>query len=262
VSTHLNDRKRIDALAQAKVDVICIDSSNGDSVFQIETLRYIKEKYPKIDVIAGNVVTPKQAKHLIENGADAIRVGMGSGSICITQDALGVGRSQGSAVYDVAKYATLKCGIPIIADGGISNAGHIAKALILGASTVMMGSMFAGTDESPGQMIIKDGIRLKQYRGHGSKACRKEPSTIERYLMGGNDIFVPQGVVGTVASKGSLKEFVPMLAKSVKHTLQHLSVKNLSDLLSDVITDQIRVERRSIQSQREGTVHNLFSYEK
>lgn len=262
VSTHLNDRDRIDALAEAKVDVICIDSSNGASVFQIETIKYIKEKYPNIEVIAGNVVTKEGAKLLIDNGADAIRVGMGSGSICITQDALGVGRSQGSAVYDVVSYATHERGIPVIADGGISNSGHIAKALILGASSVMMGSMFAAIDESPGAVIVKDGVRLKQYRGHGSKGCRKEPGTLERYMMGDNDVFVPQGVVGTVASKGPLKEFVPMMAKSVKHTLQHLSVKNLNDLNAETIVGNIRVEKRSMQSQKEGTVHHLYSYEK
>ena len=121
--------------------------------------------------------------------------------------------------------------------------------------------MFAGTDESPGEMIIKDGVRLKQYRGHGSKACQKDPSTLERYMMGKDNIFVPQGVVGQVTSKGSLKHFVPLLAKSVKHTLQHLGVKNLSDLSADVRTGDIRIEKRSVQSQKEGTVHNLYSYE-
>jgi IMP dehydrogenase/GMP reductase len=431
VSTHLDDRTRIDELVKANVDVLCIDSSNGDSKFQHETIKYIKECYPDIDVIAGNVVTITQAKHLIDAGADALRVGMGSGcfgpqtpvlmadgsykpiidiekgdrvinmngepvsvlgknsqgirnvielkmsewhggaiyvtpdhkfwmfddqydglplfdnrynwrpignsigkkiytsmvkkdillsesrcnwnpshtmitqnlpnnwypsnklsakdvsdpmevwdiqvdcpthsfivcnsivhnSICITQDTLGVGRAQGSAVYEVSRYATGQRGIPVIADGGISNAGHISKALLLGASTTMMGSIFASTDESPGSIVVKDGIRLKQYRGQGSKACRKEPSTLERYNMGKDSIFVAQGVVGHVLATGSLKHIVPILSKSVKHTMQHLGVKNLTHLSSDVITGIIRVEKRSMQSQKEGSIHNLYSYE-
>ena len=261
VSTLPEDRRRIDALAAAKADIICIDSSNGDSVFQLDVIKYIKERYPHIQIIAGNVVTQEQAESLIDAGCDALRVGMGSGSICITQDSIGVGRAQGSAVYDVARYASER-GIPIIADGGISNGGHIAKALVLGASTVMMGSMLAGTDEAPGEIIVKNGARLKEYRGHGSKACRRDPSTIERYMMGNDDVFVEQGVVGHVPSKGPLHKHVAKLAKSVRHTLQHLAVKNLSDLRADVVVGNVRVERRSIQAQVEGTVHDLHSWEK
>jgi IMP dehydrogenase len=261
VSTHLSDRVRIDELVKANVDVLCIDSSNGDSVYQHDTIKYIKTKYPHIDVIAGNVVTVTQAKHLIDAGADALRVGMGSGGICITQDTLGIGRAQGSAVYEVARYATRQRGIPVIADGGISNSSHISKALIFGASTTMMGSMFAATDESPGNIIVKDGIRLKEYRGHGSKGCQKEPSTLERYNMGKDDVFVPQGVVGHVVAKGSLNHVVPILAKSIKHTMQHLGVKNLTHLLANVITGDVRIEKRSIQAQKEGSIHNLYSYE-
>lgn len=261
ISTRPEDLRRIDALAKAKVDVICIDSSNGDSVYQLHTIKYIKEHYPGIQIIAGNVVTQEQAESLIDAGCDALRVGMGSGSICITQDSIGVGRAQGSAVYDVARYANGR-GIPVIADGGISNGGHIAKALVLGASTVMMGSMLAGTDEAPGEIITKNGTRLKEYRGHGSKACRKDPSTIERYMMGDDDIFVEQGVVGQVPSKGPMDQHIAKLAKSVRHTLQHLAVSNLNDLRADVIVGDIRVERRSMQAQAEGAVHDLYSWEK
>lgn len=122
--------------------------------------------------------------------------------------------------------------------------------------------MFAGTDEAPGEIITKNGTRLKEYRGHGSKACRKDPGTIERYMMGNDDIFVEQGVVGQVPSKGPLDKHVGKLEKSVRHTLQHLGVNNLNDLRADVIVGTIRVERRSMQAQVEGTVHDLVSWEK
>ena len=261
VTTHPGDKQRIDALVSSGVDAICIDSSNGCSDFQIETIKYIKETHPKVDVIAGNVVTRKQAKWLIDAGADAIRVGQGAGTICITQDVLGVGRAQASAVYQVSKIAK-QYGIPTIADGGIYKSGQIAKALIFGASTVMMGSMFAGTDEAPGEVITKDGVRLKMYRGQGSMACYREAKNAisARYLTQKDKTFVAQGVVGYVPSKGAIRDQVPGLAESVKHTFQHLGLKNMNDLFGS--RNEICLEKRSFQAQREGTVHNLYSYEK
>ena len=261
VTTHPGDRVRINELVSAGVDAICIDSSNGCSDFQIETIKYIKETHPKVDVIAGNVVTRKQAKWLIDAGADAIRIGQGAGTICITQDVLGVGRAQASAVYQVSKIAH-KYGIPTIADGGIYKSGQIAKALVFGASTAMMGSMFAGTDEAPGEVITKDGVRLKMYRGQGSMACYREAKNAisARYLTQKDKTFVAQGVVGYVPSKGAIRDQVPSLAESVKHTFQHLGLKNMNDL--SLLRDELCVEKRSFQAQREGTVHNLYSFEK
>lgn len=182
-------------------------------------------------------------------------------SICTTQDVCGIGRGQASAVYHVSEYAA-SYGVPIIADGGIASSGSIVKALALGASTVMMGGMLAGTDESPGDFIYKDGVRLKKYRGMGSKTARNETTdgtaVKSRYNSSQKDVFVPQGVTGSVLSKGTVKEYVPYLAQAVKHGFQNIGCKSIYDIQNE----EIGVEIRSIGSQREGMVHHLYSYEK
>jgi IMP dehydrogenase/GMP reductase len=159
------DHYRIECLAEAGANVIVLEAQNGDSDLQVEYIRYIKSNYPEIDVIAGNVVRSSQAKVLLEAGADGLRVGMGAGSVATTQLVKAVGRAQLSAIFACARMAR-SYGVPVIADGGIKNTGCIIKALSIGASVVMMGHMLAGVDESPGEYIFQNGVRLKNYRAN------------------------------------------------------------------------------------------------
>jgi IMP dehydrogenase len=221
-------------------------------------IKYIKKKHTDVQIIGGNVVTEQQATSLIKAGADALRVGMGPGSICTTQEIMAVGRSQGTAVYHTSR-AARKHGVPVIADGGISVIGQIMKALSLGASSVMCGSLFAGTDESPGDYVYREGVRLKVYRGMASLDAMKAGGN-KRYFTEAEDVKVAQGVSGYVQDRGSMMDLVAYLSQGLRLAHQDAGVRSVSALHTALEKGTLKFELRSPSAQREGGVHDLYSY--
>jgi IMP dehydrogenase len=244
VSTRPCDEARARALVEAGCDLIVVDSSQGWSSYQIDFISRFKTEFPKIDILAGNVVTVRQAKSLLEAGADGLRVGMGSGSICTTQEVCAVGRAQATAVYHTAKYASDFFNAPVVADGGIQTSGHIVKALALGASAVMVGSMFGGTEEAPGQFFFKDGIRMKTYRGMGSLEAMSRRSG-ERYFAESQSIKVAQGVSGAVMDKGSVKSLIPYTMRGVATGISNVGLESVAELHAALRNESLRFELRT-----------------
>ncbi len=227
------DYDRVDALIQAGVDVVCVDSAHGHSDNVCRTIAAIRERHD-IEIIAGNVATREGAADLIAAGADAVKVGVGPGSICTTRVVSGVGVPQITAILDAASVAR-DAGVPVIADGGIRHSGDITKAIAAGADSVMIGSLFAGLDESPGQMVIYKGRRFKEYRGMGSLAAMGSGSA-DRYNQSADrpsSKLVPEGVEGRVPYRGPLSEFVYHLVGGLRAGMGYCGTPSVADLQTD-----------------------------
>ncbi|MDE6462513.1 MAG: IMP dehydrogenase [Muribaculaceae bacterium] len=231
VGVTADSMQRVDALVEAGVDAIVIDTAHGHSRGVIGVLRAVKEKYPDLDVVVGNIATGDAARFLVENGADGVKVGIGPGSICTTRVIAGVGVPQLSAVYDVAK-ALAGTGVPLIADGGIRYSGDIVKALAAGANSVMLGGMLAGVDETPGDTIIYNGRKYKAYRGMGSLEAMEKGSKDRYFQANETDAkkLVPEGIAARVPYKGSLYEVVYQMLGGLRSGMGYCGAPDIDTL--------------------------------
>lgn len=223
--------ERTDALVKAGVDVIAVDSAHGHHINIIEAVSELRRRHPDLTIIAGNVATGEATRALIEAGASVVKVGIGPGSICTTRVIAGIGVPQVTAVYDCATVAR-EYGIPIIADGGIKYSGEITKSIAAGAHAVMLGSLFAGTEESPGESEIYQGRRYKVYRGMGSLGAMKMGSK-DRYFQDDDKKLVPEGIEGRVAYKGPLSDTIHQLLGGLRSGMGYCGTKNLDELRDD-----------------------------
>ena len=233
VGVTVDTMERASALVEAGVDAIVIDTAHGHSQGVIGKLRDVKTAFPNLDVVVGNIATGEAAKFLVENGADAVKVGIGPGSICTTRVVAGVGVPQLSAIYDV--YSALKdTGVPLIADGGLRYSGDVVKALAAGGSSVMIGSLVAGTEESPGDTIIFNGRKFKSYRGMGSlEAMEQKNGSRDRYFQGDisdNKKLVPEGIAGRVPYKGTVQEVIYQLVGGLRSGMGYCGAPSIEKL--------------------------------
>ena len=217
---------RVEKLAKADVDAIVLDSAHGHSKGVIDALKAVKAAFPALDVVVGNIATAAAARDLIAAGADGLKVGIGPGSICTTRIVAGVGMPQLTAIADVSEVAG---DIPVIADGGLRYSGDVVKALAAGASCVMCGSMFAGTDEAPGDIVEVDGVKMKGYRGMGSIDAM-EAGSADRYFQKGAKKLVPEGVVARVPYKGSVADVLFQLEGGLRSGMGYCGAKDLEAL--------------------------------
>jgi IMP dehydrogenase len=231
VGISADSERRVAALVTAGADAIVLDAAHGDSKSVFAALKAIKAKYPHIDVVAGNIATADAARNLVAAGADAIKVGIGPGSICTTRVVAGVGVPQISAIYEV--YNAIKnTGVPIIADGGIRYSGDIVKALAAGANSVMLGGLLAGVEESPGETILFNGRKFKSYRGMGSLEAMQKGSK-DRYMQSDVDDvkkLVPEGISGRVPYKGDLVEVIYQMAGGLRSGMGYCGAQQITDL--------------------------------
>ena len=229
ISADLMDR--VDALVKSNVDVVVLDSAHGHSQGVIDALKKVKLAYPELQVIAGNVATPEATEDLIKAGADCVKVGIGPGSICTTRVVAGIGVPQVTAVMDCAEVGH-KYGVPVIADGGIKYSGDIVKAIAAGASVCMMGSMFAGTEESPGEIVLYRGRSYKTYRGMGSIGAMEKGSK-DRYFQNDAKKLVPEGVEGMVAYKGKVEDIVYQMIGGLRSGMGYCGSATIKDLMDN-----------------------------
>ena len=228
---------RVEALLDAKADVLVIDTAHGHSEGVLQTIRRLRKAFPHLELIAGNVATYDATKALIEAGVSAVKVGIGPGSICTTRVIAGIGVPQITAIYDCAKAAE-GTGIPIIADGGIQYSGDIAKALGAGASCVMLGNLLAGTEEAPGEMIIYQGKNYKSYRGMGSLGAMQAGSK-DRYFQQNAKKLVPEGIEGRIPYKGHVSDVLFQLIGGLRASMGYCGAKNIKAMNEDTQFIQI-----------------------
>jgi IMP dehydrogenase len=244
---------RIEALIAAGCDVICVDTAHGHSAGVLEAVRQTRKRFPKLQLVAGNVATSDATKALIETGVNAVKVGVGPGSICTTRIVAGVGVPQLTAIADCVA-AARGSGVAIIADGGIKYSGDVAKALAAGADTVMIGSLFAGTDEAPGEIILYQGRSYKSYRGMGSIGAMKEGSK-DRYFQADVEPqkLVPEGIEGRVPYKGPLRESIYQLVGGLRSSMGYLGCATIAELHA-----RAKFVKISSSGLRESHVHDVI----